>query len=261
MLLNQISKTILKLAQKNSMKTHLNTIIVAAAVIIASIFIGGAYAKRGKVNESISVTGLGEESFTSDLIVWKATFSTSGADLKQASNDLKAKKEKIRKYLTGKGVNANEIVFTSVNIQKQFSNTYDNYGNIQSSYFSGYSLSQTVRVESKEVDKVETISREITELINQDIELESLVPDYYYTKLAELKIKMIENATKDAKLRAEKIADNSGSSLGSLKKADMGIIQITAKNSAEDYSWGGSFNTSSKLKTATITIHLEFNVD
>lgn len=243
------------------MKTHLNTIIVALAVIIAAAFIGKSYAKRGKTNESISVTGLGEESFTSDLIVWKASFSTRGEDLKQASTDLKAKRDKIKKYLTQKGVKEGEIVFNSVNIQKLYNNTYDNYGNIQSSFFNGYSLSQTVRVESKDVDKIETISREITELINQDIELESFAPDYYYTKLAELKIKMIENATKDAKLRAEKIAENSGSDLGSLKKADMGVIQITAKNSAEDYSWGGSFNTSSKLKTATITIHLEFNVD
>jgi hypothetical protein len=152
-------------------------------------------------------------------------------------------------------------VFNSVNIQKLYSNTYDNYGNVQSSYFSGYSLSQTIRVESKDVDKVELISREITELINQDIELESFEPDYYYTKLAELKLKMIENATKDAKERAEKIAVNAGSSLGSLKNATMGVIQITAKNSAEDYSWGGSFNTSSKIKTATITIRLEYNID
>lgn len=243
------------------MKSHLNTVIIAISVLISSLLIGGSYAKRGNASDSISVTGLGEENFTSDLIVWKATFSTSGADLKQASNDLKIKKEKIRKYLVNKGVKASEIVFNSVNIQKQFSNTYDTYGNVQSSYFSGYSLSQTVRLESKEVDKIETISREITELINQDIELESLAPDYYYTKLAELKIKMIENATKDAKLRAEKVAINSGSSLGKLKKADTGIIQITAKNSAEDYSWGGSFNTSSKLKTATITIHLEYDVD
>jgi len=41
----------------------------------------------------------------------------------------------------------------------------------------------------------------------------------------------------------------------------MGVIQITAKNSAEDYSWGGSFNTSSKLKTASITIRLEYEID
>ena len=34
---------------------------------------------------------------------------------------------------------------------------------------------------------------------------------------------MIANATKDAKERAEKIAENAGSSLGNLKKATMGV--------------------------------------
>lgn len=243
------------------MKQFTGSIIVAIAVIISSIIIGGAYKKRGNTNQSISVTGLGEENFTSDLIVWKASFSAKGDDLKAASAELKKKKEKIRNYLVSKGVKGEEIVFNSVNIQKLYNSTYDNYGNVQSSYFSGYSLSQTVRVESKDVDKIELISREITELINQDIELESYEPDYYYTKLAELKLKMIENATKDAKERADKIAINAGSSLGNLKNASMGVIQITAKNSAEDYSWGGSFNTSSKIKTATITIRLEYTID
>lgn len=243
------------------MKQYINTSIIALSVIVAAFLIGGAYAKRGKANESISVTGLGEENFTSDLIVWKASFSSKGDDLKQASEDLRKKKDKIKSYLMGKGVKSSEIVFSSVNIQKLYSNSYDSYGNVQSSYFSGYSLSQTVRIESKDVDKIELVSREITELINQDIELESFEPDYYYTKLAQLKLKMIENATKDAKERASKIAANAGSSLGKLKNASMGVIQITAKNSAEDYSWGGSFNTSSKLKTATITIRLEYEID
>lgn len=242
------------------MKQHLNTFLIAAAVIIAAIIIGGSYASKAKSGQSISVTGLGEENFASDLIVWGATFSKRGGDLEMASAELKADKDKIRKYLVSQGVKSEDIVFSSVDIQKEFSTSYDGNGNVQSSYFSGYLLNQTLRIESKEVDKIELISREVTELINQNIELTSMAPDYYYTKLAELKLKMIESATKDAKERAEKIAANSGSSLGNLKNASMGVIQITARNSAEDYSWGGSFNTSSKLKTASITIRLEYGI-
>lgn len=240
------------------MKQHLNTLLIAVAIIVAAIVLGRSYANRYKSTQTISVTGLGEENFTSDLIVWKANFSKRGADLKIASAELSADRENIRKYLVSKGVKAEEIVFSSVDIQKEFSHSYDGNGNIQATYFSGYLLNQTLRIESKEVDKIEQLSREVTDLINQNIELTSMPPDYYYTKLAELKLKMIESATKDAKERSEKIASNSGSSLGRLKTASMGVIQITAKNSAEDYSWGGSFNTSSKLKTASITIRLEY---
>ena len=65
----------------------------------------------------------------------------------------------------------------------------------------------------------------------------------------------------DAKERAEKIAENAGSDLGNLKKATMGVTQITEPNSTEEFSYGGTFNTSSKEKEASITIKLEYEVD
>jgi hypothetical protein len=71
---------------------------------------------------------------------------------------------------------------------------------------------------------------------------------------------MIAEATKGARLRAEKIAENSGANLGNLQNAKMGIFQIIAQNSSEEYSWGGAFNTSSKRKTATITMKLTFGI-
>ena len=127
--------------------------------------------------------------------------------------------------------------------------------------FSGYNLTQTVKVESGNVDKVEKISREVTELIESGIELNSLAPDYYYSKLKDVKIDLLGQASADARSRAETIAKNSGSSLGKLRKANMGVFQITGKNSNENYSYGGVFNTSQKNKTGSITIKMEFATD
>ena len=59
---------------------------------------------------------------------------------------------------------------------------------------------------------------------------------------------------------AEKIAENGGGSLGKLMYADMGIFQITAENSSEEYEWGGTFNTVDREKTATITVKLRYEV-
>ncbi len=72
---------------------------------------------------------------------------------------------------------------------------------------------------------------------------------------------LLARASADAKLRAETIARNSGSSLGKLIKATMGIFQITGKNSNENFSYSGTFNTSSMLKTGSITIKMEFAVN
>ena len=235
--------------------------IAAIGLIIATIFFGNAIKNRNKADNTISVTGLGSKKFTSDLITWSGSFSKNNFDLKSAYDELAVDKNVIAQYLKSKGVKDNEMVFSAVDIQKNFRSYNDSNGNYVQGEFSGYNLTQSVSIESKEVGKIENISRNITEIINRGIEFTSSTPQYFYTKLAEVKQQMIADATKDAKERAEKIADNAGSSLGSLKKATMGVIQITAPNSNEDYSYGGTFNTSSKEKEATITIKLEYQVN
>jgi len=72
---------------------------------------------------------------------------------------------------------------------------------------------------------------------------------------------LLAKASADGKKRAEIIAENAGNSLGKLKKATLGVFQITGKNTDEDYSYGGTFNTSSRNKTGSITIKMEFAVD
>lgn len=244
------------------MNRHIIAVAIASFGFIAGLaFLGNAIKNRNKSENTIAVTGLGTKQFTSDLITWSGSFSKNNPDLKAAYDGLASDRKVINDYLISKGIRQGEIVFSSVDIQKQFSSYNDANGNYVQGEFSGYNLTQKVSIESREVTKIESLSRNITEIINRGIEFTSSSPSYFYTKLAAVKQEMIASATKDAKARAEKIAENSGSSLGNLKKATMGVIQITAPNSNEDYSYGGTFNTSSKEKEASITIKLEYGVD
>lgn len=240
------------------MSKNSTAIIFSAAIIIASLLLGNAYVNRLKSSGEISVTGLGSQDFTSDLIVWDGSFTTESRDLKSAFLQLKKDKILIIDYFKSKGIDTENIVFNAVTTTKNTVEKYDSNGKYVGSEFLNYMLTQNLSIESKEVDKMTKISREITELLNQGIQFYSSEPRYYYTKLADLKIEMISKATEDAKIRAEKIAENSGGKLGKLKSASMGIFQITGENSAEDYSWGGTFNTSSLKKTASITVKLNY---
>ena len=243
------------------MKNHLNSIIIALAIVLTALTFSNAFKNRNKASNSISVTGLGSKDFVSDLIVWSGSFIKKNALLKDAYAELDKDRENIKNYLISKGIKADKIIFSAVDINKEFDDVFDNSGNKTKSVFTGYRLIQNIQIESNEVDKVEDISRQVSELINSGIEFYSNKPQYYYTKLAELKIEMIAEATKDANTRAKKIAENAGSDVARLKNADMGVFQIVAQNSAEDYSWGGSFNTTSKRKTATITVKLQYEID
>lgn len=242
------------------MKNQLSAIFFSMAIVLSSILLGNAFMNRNNVKGSISVTGLGKTNFTSDLIVWEGVFAKTNTQLKQAYSGLEKDKQIILDYLKSMGVNEEAIVFTAVKTEQKRKNIYSNDGKYMGDEFIGYTLRQTVQIESKEVEKVEEISREITELLNKGVQLYSNPPRYYYTQLEDLKIELVSQATENARYRAEKIAGNSKSELDDLRSAKMGIFQITGQHSNEDYSWGGAFNTSSKEKTASITMKLEYSV-
>ncbi len=243
------------------MKKFGSAIIFGIAIILAAIFLGKAYTDRAKPDGEIRVTGLGKTDFSSDLIVWEAKFGATNVNLKQAYITLESNKKTITTYLLEKGIPANQLIFSAVKTNKKNKRKYSANGDYMGEEFEGYELQQSVQIEAKEVDKIERVSREITELLNQGVQLYSEAPRYYYTKLADLKIEMISKATKDARLRAEKIAEFSGGKLGELVSAKMGIFQITGQNSKESYSWGGTFNTSAREKTASITMKLVYKAD
>lgn len=240
-------------------KYLLSIAIAALGFVIGLALLGNAIKNRNQSENTISVTGLGTKTFTSDLITWSGTFSRSSFDLQSAYAELAKDRGVIQQYLSSKGIKAEELVFSAVDIQKQYSYSSDAQGN-SSSTFNGYQLIQKVSIESKEVAKIEDLSRNITEIINRGIEFTSSPPNYFYTKLSEVKQEMIAEASSDAKERAEKVAENAGAKLGKLKKATTGVIQITAPNSTEEYSWGGTYNTSSKVKESSITVKLEYEV-
>lgn len=243
------------------MKKFISAIVFGIAIIVAAYLLGRAIINRNHAEGMVSVTGLGKADFTSDLIVWEGSFSETSLNLQNAYVALENDKKIISDYLVNKGIKKEDIVFNAVNSRENNKARYSPDGNYIGEDFLGYILTQSIKVESNDVEKVENISREITELLNKGIQFYSQPPRYYYTKLADLKIEMISKATADARQRAEKIAENSGAKLGDLISANMGVFQITGQNSDENYSWGGTYNTIAKDKTASITMKLDYKID
>ncbi|MCB9169675.1 MAG: SIMPL domain-containing protein [Flavobacteriales bacterium] len=236
-------------------------VLFPVAIVLAAALLGRSYVERGHERGAISVTGLGKEDFTSDLIVWEGSFTTEDPELPAAYAALERAKKIIQEYLRGKQVPDSAVIFSAVGTQEQTRSRYTDDGKYIGEDFLGYRLQGSITVESKNVGQIEELSRQITELLDKGIRFYSQPPRYYYTHLADLKVQMIAKATEDARQRAETIAREAGGHLGDLVTARMGIFQITGQNSDEDYSWGGAFNTESKKKTASITMRLEYEAD
>ncbi len=236
--------------------------IAAAAVACTMIFTKGLVTYKTNGSGGLSATGSASVDFEADLIVWRGTYSTFARTTTDAYARLNSDTRKIKRYLENNGVAEEDVVFSAIDISKRYVSNYNDEGNYVGDTFDGYELYQTVTVSSEDVDKVENVSRDITKLIEDGVEFTSNSPEYYYKDLDSLKLELVEAATKNAKQRIDLMAEGSGCRPGKLVSSNLGVFQITAKNSADDeYSSGGTYNTSSRQKTATITVKLNYTVE
>lgn len=247
-------------------------IFIGAGTVLISVFLitfgtvfktSASYIFKSN-KDDISVTGSASLDFTSDLIVWRGEFSKKGQNLKEAFAEIKRDKKLVKEFLKSKGVSEDELVFKSIDIQKKFKkkNKYNNDGDLVSTeqVFVEFSLNQIVEITSTNVDLVESVSNDITDLIENDVFISSESPSYYYTKLSELKIEMIEMASQDGLLRAKTALNGGGAEIGDLLETSIGVFQILGKNSNDSFSWGGTLNTSKKQKTAYINVKQRFEI-
>lgn len=123
--------------------------MIAAAVLANSVI------HRNRPQGTIHVTGLGEQNFTSDLVVWEGNFSRESQDLKAAYASLESDRTAVTNYLKAKGIPAEALVFNAVSTNPVYQQNYAPNGNYAGQTFTGYQLSQTLVIESKEVEKVE----------------------------------------------------------------------------------------------------------
>jgi len=232
-------------------------VVLAVGLVVATVIGGWFFVKGKRGDQTITVTGSARKRIKSDLVIWKSAVSYQASELSEAYRSLSAAVPRVKAYLVSKGIPENQITVSSISSQTLHGRTSDGG---ETSEITGYSLRQELWVRSNDVDKIGQIAREATELINQGILIESMAPEYTYTQLGGLKIEMLAEAAKDAKVRAEQIAQSTGSSIGSVRSARMGVLQITPADSNE-VSDSGMNDTSSLEKDITAVVNIGFAVD
>ena len=243
--------------ERSGSGTFLAGIALAIGLVLASAIGGWSFVKGKRGDQTITVTGSARKRIKSDLVIWRAGVSYQASSLADAYRSLSESIPRVKAYLLSKGIPDNQITISAISSQTLHGKTSDGQ---ETAEITGYSLRQELEVRSNDVDKIAKIAREATELINQGILIESQPPEYHYTKLGDLKIEMLSEAAKDAKTRAEQIAKSTGSSIGSVRSARMGVLQITPADSSE-VSDSGMNDTSSLDKDITAVVNIGFGVD
>ncbi|MFA5362587.1 MAG: SIMPL domain-containing protein [Candidatus Omnitrophota bacterium] len=242
---------------KSTQIVILGVCFVAATIVSTVIFSRGLMKIKRFSSEVIKVTGSAEKNIVSDYMVWKADFSRRAPVMTAAFEELKADLKTVKEYLIGKGVGEDEIVAAPANTAVFYKK--NEKGN-DTNEIEGYLLTQGIEIRSHDVVKVTDISRQSTELIERGIEFISQPPEYFYTKLADLKLEMLKEATENARRRAEQMASATGGKIGIMRSARMGVFQITPVNSYDVSDWGMN-DTSSLEKKVNAVVNVEFAIN
>jgi hypothetical protein len=229
-------------------------LFLAVGLVLSSMLGTTAWVKI-KNSQFITSKGSTRKNVKSDLVVWKGSFTTEAPTLLEAQHNLKADASKVGQFLDENGVT--NFVFKPIAIEEiQASVSNETNGeNISRQRTVSYKLTQKVRVESENVERLAQL--DTTPLVEQGVLFTTEPPQFLYTKVAEEKIEMLADATKDARARAEQIAAQGSRSIANLHDAEMGVFQITPLHES-DTSGEGESDTSSIDKTITAVVTATF---
>lgn len=233
----------------------ISSIIVAIAIVIVGILISSAWRNSTSANQTITVTGSAKKEIVSDLGILRGSITASASTAIDAYRKLEAQKPVLLDYLAKYGFTKDMVKFFPA-----YSNpVFELYDGRQTNNIIAYNYNQRIQIQSNDVKKIAEISLDIASLIEKGVNFEVEQPEYYYTKLAQLKIEIQSEAAKDAMVRAKRIAESTDSDIGVLKNARMGVLQITPKNSNEISDYGMN-DVSAIEKEITAVVNVSFEI-
>ena len=216
---------------KSSTPTPLGKFI-PSLLIALSIVILGLCLKSGIDNftfrdREVTVRGLAERQVMANEVTWPITFNIAGDDLTTIYDNVSRTDSIIVRFLTSSGITRDEI---SVAPPSTYNAAANQYGSSTFKY--KYSLESTVTVTTKKVDKVRELLGRQAELLKEGVAFSNSYINYRYTDLNAIKPAMIEEATKNARLAADKFASDSHSKVGKIKTASQGQFSIDDSDSS-----------------------------
>jgi uncharacterized protein len=225
--------------------------IIAALLIAIGIAVGNYFIANGIIthqwfNRYVAVKGSAEQIVKSDEANWQITFSYADDDITKVYSGIANSQNTVKNFLIKVGFAENEISLNPVSLTDNQSTTYNN--NTQAKR---YNANAGVAIQTDKIDAVQSSIQKIGDLVQQGVIINNSSVQYRFTKLNDIKNEMLTIATNNAKKAAETFAKNSDSNLGSIKKADQGMITIQGIS-------GDAYDQSTVMKKVRVVTSIEY---
>lgn len=228
--------------------------VLMAGIVIAAI-VAGATAYRIKVaDDTITVTGSAKETVTADFGRWTINLEARGGVAQQQAllDRLEHAKDSIVAHLAQEGFTDVETPVANVNP------TYT-YPERSEPIMTGYQANRQIIVRSADIDELAALANNLAPFGGQGYTVSTYGLELTYQKLAEKRVSLLAGAIADAQARAEAIAEETGRSVGILRSASSGVVQVLSQGGI-DVSDYGSYDTQSKQKDIMVTVRADFSI-
>ncbi|MEZ5743383.1 MAG: SIMPL domain-containing protein [Sphingomonadaceae bacterium] len=214
--------------------------IIAIGLIAGGFLLGDGLTRAHHADRAVTVRGLAERDVTADLATWTISYSATASDLASAQNGIDRDTSAIKAFFNDLGFPADALQPTGVNVSQ-----YNNNG------LDSFTIRQRLTLRSHDIKRAQDAVKRQFELVRRGVALEEgSGMSYTFTKLNEIKPEMVADATKDARSAAEQFAKDSGTSVGSIKRATQGYFSVEARD-GESGGWGVSDTPYKKVRVVT----------
>jgi uncharacterized protein len=245
------------LVNSSKMGSFLLGATLALGFALSAYMVSAAMVKMRQAN-IIKVKGYAQTQIKSDAGLWRGELTVRAPDLAAGYKEMDINRVKVREMIEKLGFTKETTIdFLPVAIDTRYKLDEKN---VRTNVIFGYVLSQTVEIQSHQIDMIQTVSKAASDLIREGIEFRSGRPIFTFSGIEKIKLDLLAEATRNAYDRARTLAENSGGKVGALCSASQGVFQITPLNST-DVSDTGEYDTSTIDKTVKAVVTLEFHVE
>lgn len=232
-----------------------NGLFVGTGLVLAAGVLGLSYMWSGaQATKALEVTGAATAMVQADTATLRSSFSriVTLDSLKEGYNQMKSDQSLVEKFFKAQGVKDGELTIAPVSMNMYYES--NNQGGPTK-----YSLQQDITLQTTDLAKADKIAKSFQNLIDQGVIFSTFPVEYYYSKLPELRVKLLGEAMKDAKSRAQKLAESADQGVGELRSAASGVVQVLAPNST-DVSDYGTYDTRTVDKQVMVTVRTKWGV-
>ncbi len=206
---------------------------------------------------SVAVTGSAYEIVESDSGNLELSLNVRKATKSQAYAAAKKQLPIVLDYLKSKGFDLeNDVDIKAINGYNTYKYTSNGMSTNDIAYFN---LSQPIYIKSDDVNKIKDASLDVSSLMEKDIDIEVRTTSYSYSKLSDLKVRLLDKATEDAKQRAAAMLKSTNNRVGKIQAVRMGVFQITPVDSTAVSDMGIN-DTSTIVKKITAVSNVTFQI-